>query len=348
MQMPPETQVVIDFDDNRGASALVGPYGQNLALIERRLGVVVDSRGNHISIAGSRDGCDAARRVLETLYAQATQGHELSQGDVEGAIRAVIANAEPLRAAQRRNIEAAFRCPVRETYGLSEIVAAANECEHGAMHLWPAAGVLEILDDGRPVAAGAAGELVSTGLMNPDMPLIRYRTGDRCSLGAEQADCPCGRTLPLLGSIEGRCDDIIYTRDGRRVGRLDPIFKASLPSQEAQIVQETSLSSYLAERSPDRLLVFCDEEAEVADPLAVLRDAKCKLGNVPSLALLIGPEGGFDPAEREALLAAANVLPISLGPRILRADTAAVAGLALLQAVLGDWTGAQPRTTMSP
>ena len=72
-------------------SALVGPYGQNLALIERRLGVVVDSRGNHITIAGSRDGCDAARRVLETLYAQATQGHDLAQGDVEGAIRAVIA-----------------------------------------------------------------------------------------------------------------------------------------------------------------------------------------------------------------------------------------------------------------
>ena len=60
MQVPPETQVVIDFDDNRAASALVGPYGQNLALLERRLGVVVDSRGNHITIAGSRDGCDAA------------------------------------------------------------------------------------------------------------------------------------------------------------------------------------------------------------------------------------------------------------------------------------------------
>src|SRR5258708_1533950 len=86
MQIPPETQVVIDFDDNRAASALVGPYGQNLALIERRLGVVVDSRGNHISIAGSRDGFDAARRVLETLYAQAVQGHDLAQGDVEGGI----------------------------------------------------------------------------------------------------------------------------------------------------------------------------------------------------------------------------------------------------------------------
>src|SRR6516225_7967709 len=91
MQIPPETQVVIDFDDNRAASALVGPYGQNLAQIERRLGVVVDSRGNHITIAGSRDGCDAARRVLEALYAQAVQGQDLTQGDVEGAIRAVIA-----------------------------------------------------------------------------------------------------------------------------------------------------------------------------------------------------------------------------------------------------------------
>ena len=91
MQIPPETQVVIDFDDNRAASALVGPYGQNLALVERRLGVIVDSRGNHITIAGSRDGCDAARRVLETLYSQAVQGHDLSQGEVEGAIRVVLA-----------------------------------------------------------------------------------------------------------------------------------------------------------------------------------------------------------------------------------------------------------------
>ena len=91
MQVPPETQVVIDFDDNRAVSSLVGPYGQNLALIERRLGVVADSRGNHITIAGSRDGCDAARRVLEMLYEQAMRSQDIAQGDVEGAIRAVIA-----------------------------------------------------------------------------------------------------------------------------------------------------------------------------------------------------------------------------------------------------------------
>src|ERR1700686_4118034 len=107
MQIPPETQVVIDFDNNRAASALVGPYGQNLALVERRLGVVVDSRGNHITIAGSRDGCDAARRVLETLYTQATQGHDLAQGDVEGAIRAVIAQGS-LFEFDAKNVRSAF------------------------------------------------------------------------------------------------------------------------------------------------------------------------------------------------------------------------------------------------
>lgn len=87
----PETQVVIDFDDNRAASSLVGPYGQNLAIVERRLNVVVDSRGNHITITGTRDACDAARRVLETLYAQAVQGHDLAPGEVEGSIRATLA-----------------------------------------------------------------------------------------------------------------------------------------------------------------------------------------------------------------------------------------------------------------
>ncbi len=85
----------------------------------------------------------------------------------------------------------------------------------------------------------------------------------------------------------------------------------------------------------DRLLIFCDEEAAVADPIAVLRAAP---RNLPP-ALLIGPEGGFAAEERAMLLRHPHVLRIALGPRILRADTAAVAALALVQAVLGDWRG---------
>jgi 16S rRNA (uracil1498-N3)-methyltransferase len=92
----------------------------------------------------------------------------------------------------------------------------------------------------------------------------------------------------------------------------------------------------LAERDPARLLVFCDEDAEVKDPVAALAAARC--GSAPmALAVLVGPEGGFAEEERAALLRVPNAVRLALGPRILRADTAAVAALALVGAVLGDW-----------
>jgi len=90
---PSTTQTVRSFDDNRLASQLFGQYGQNLALIERRLGVVAEQRGNHVTLAGSRDGVEQARRVLEGLYERLKRGDELVSGDVEGAIRLVISQA---------------------------------------------------------------------------------------------------------------------------------------------------------------------------------------------------------------------------------------------------------------
>jgi phosphate starvation-inducible PhoH-like protein len=85
------TQLMLAFDDNKLASVLFGQYGQNLALIERRLGVQAEQRGNHVTLDGSRSGCEQARHVLEGLYEQAKRGRDLSQGDVEGAIRQAIA-----------------------------------------------------------------------------------------------------------------------------------------------------------------------------------------------------------------------------------------------------------------
>ena len=106
-----------------------------------------------------------------------------------------------------------------------------------------------------------------------------------------------------------------------------------------QIAAPARLDAVLADWPRERLLVFCDEDAEEHDPIAALQAAKERFGDGPPLAVLIGPEGGFDPAERAALVAQPFVLRLSLGPRILRADTAAVAALALIQAVLGDWRG---------
>jgi 16S rRNA (uracil1498-N3)-methyltransferase len=93
------------------------------------------------------------------------------------------------------------------------------------------------------------------------------------------------------------------------------------------------LEKALAEWPEDRLLVFCDEDAPQQSPLDALAGAAGA-----GVSLLIGPEGGFDEAERRAILALPRVLRLSLGPRILRADTAAVAALALIQATHGDWT----------
>ena len=106
-----------------------------------------------------------------------------------------------------------------------------------------------------------------------------------------------------------------------------------------QIAPEQPLAKALAAMPANRLLIFCDEDAPVADPLAALRAAAAS--QPASIAVLIGPEGGFDDSERALLLRRPNTLRLSLGPRVLRADTAAVAALAIVQAALGDWGGAR-------
>jgi 16S rRNA (uracil1498-N3)-methyltransferase len=101
----------------------------------------------------------------------------------------------------------------------------------------------------------------------------------------------------------------------------------------ADVADPVPLERFLERRDAQRLLVFCDEAAEVADPLAALRAAPASRG----VDVLIGPEGGFAEEERTLLLGQPQTLRLALGPRILRADTAAVAALALVQAALGDW-----------
>jgi 16S rRNA (uracil1498-N3)-methyltransferase len=96
------------------------------------------------------------------------------------------------------------------------------------------------------------------------------------------------------------------------------------------------LPRWLEAIETQRLVVFCDEDAPLRDPLAALT-AACAGDAAPPLAVLIGPEGGFSEEERTLLLARESVLRLALGPRILRADTAAVAALALVQTALGDW-----------
>jgi phosphate starvation-inducible PhoH-like protein len=82
-------EIVLEFDDNKLASALFGRHAENLALIERRLGVTADQRGNKVTLEGDSEACQQARRVLAALYKQLKGGHHITHGDVEGAIRQV-------------------------------------------------------------------------------------------------------------------------------------------------------------------------------------------------------------------------------------------------------------------
>lgn len=171
-----------------------------------------------------------------SLYALALGFLELGRQDFSMTV--AFTSAEPVHQYQRDAITQAFHCPVRETYGMTEIVAAASECASGRKHLWPEVGWVEVVESDKVLPVGTSGAIVCTGLLNTDMPLIRYRNGDRGQLSREQETCQCGRKLPLIESIDGRTDDLLYTMDGRQIGRLDPIFKADLPIREAQIVQE--------------------------------------------------------------------------------------------------------------
>jgi 16S rRNA (uracil1498-N3)-methyltransferase len=106
----------------------------------------------------------------------------------------------------------------------------------------------------------------------------------------------------------------------------------------ASVAEPLNLGKYLEQRDNKRLLIFCDEAAEISDPIAALTGAR--EAALAGIDVLIGPEGGFAEEERTLLLKQASILRLALGPRIMRADTAAVAALGLVQTVLGDWSGA--------
>jgi len=115
---------------------------------------------------------------------------------------------------------------------------------------------------------------------------------------------------------------VIAVEAAEQTGRMD------VP----EVVPPEKLDRLLADWDPARRLMFCDEAGDAPPASAALADAP-----VGPWAILIGPEGGFSPAERQGVRATPGAVPVSLGPRILRADTAAISAMTLWQSALGDW-----------
>ena len=164
----------------------------------------------------------------------------LERNGAEGHItpRAILTTAETLLDYQRDVIEQVFKTKVYDQYASTEGAPFITECEYGNLHINPESGIFEFLKpDNTPADFGEMAQLCVTSFVTKAMPLIRYKIGDWAIKKA--GHCGCGRKMPLVETIVGRVEDILYTKQRGYVGRLDPIFK-KLPNSivEAQIIQE--------------------------------------------------------------------------------------------------------------
>lgn len=151
--------------------------------------------------------------------------------------RFIVCYSENLYEEHRIEMEAYWGCPIYNRYGHNEGCISAGSCTEQRLHLSAEMGHTEILRaDGTPAAAGEQGRVIATGFFTHAMPLIRYDTRDMATLSTER--CPCGRTLPVLESVDGRADDLVRTRDGKVVAALRSVFAHTEGIRLTQIVQE--------------------------------------------------------------------------------------------------------------
>jgi phenylacetate-CoA ligase len=151
--------------------------------------------------------------------------------------RVVLTSSEKLTDEMRETLSRVYRCPVFDGYSGVEACCLASECEHHRLHVSPDVGVLELVDDqGRPVGPGEEGQVIATGLLNFDQPLVRYRTGDLAVWSDEP--CPCGRAMPVLRELVGRLDDTVVGPDGREMTCFHRVFAGLRGVREGQVVQE--------------------------------------------------------------------------------------------------------------
>lgn len=153
-------------------------------------------------------------------------------------LKAVITSSEKLTDAMRETFQRVYHCKSFDSWSGLEACGLVSECEHGSLHISPDLGLIELLNEvGKPVAPGEVGEVVCTGFVNYDQPLIRYRIGDLMRLGDKP--CSCGRAMPVIKEIVGRIEDTVVGKDGREMVRFHGIF-INLPNLiEAQIIQHT-------------------------------------------------------------------------------------------------------------
>jgi phenylacetate-CoA ligase len=216
----------------------------------------------------------------EFLYGYASAltkfGQYLREKNIDGRslrLKAVISTSEILYEHQRKLLEDVFGCKIVNEYGAAEAGIIAFECPQGGVHLTSENVYVEILRNGKPTEKeGEIGEVVLTELHNYALPLIRYKLGDLAVSSSRQ--CPCGRALPLLESIQGRSNDLVVTPEGKSLhSEVFSYINRDLMSQgflikEFKIIQELK----------DKLNVLVTHSASEAAVNALKKQIKKHVG----------------------------------------------------------------------
>lgn len=212
---------------------------------------------------------DAMAPTVIATYpsAAALLAQERLQGRMRTVPREMWTGGEHLSPATRELIGRAFGCALADSYGASEFLSIAFQCEHGALHLNSDWAILEPIDSrGRPVPPGEAGATVLlTNLANQVQPIIRYDLGDRVVLHANR--CACGSPLPVI-EVEGRCEDTLCLGSGRTGSvRVLPLALSTAIEEEAglfdfQVVQNGPCDLLLRTGSQDAGAVLMLRKAQ--------------------------------------------------------------------------------------
>lgn len=180
-------------------------------------------------------------------------------------LKAVITSSEKLSPEMRETFRRVYQCETYDSYSGVEACGLISETPDGYLVNSPDVGILEVLDEnGKAVPDGVSGEVVSTGLLNFDQPLIRYRIGDRVSLGKE-GKIPMNINMPVIAQIEGRVEDKVVGPDGRHMVRFHGIFINHPGLVASQVVQEKINLIIL------RLVTNSSYSKKISEPIMIQR-----------------------------------------------------------------------------
>ena len=184
--------------------------------------------------------------------------------------RMVFSGAELLSEADRQLISSAFEAELFDFYACTELGWLAWECKaHNGYHVNADSVLLEFLDDdGESVAPGEKGRVVGTSLFNNVMPLIRYELEDVAV--PVNDDCPCGTTLPLIRSVEGRADDFLIAADGKKIS---PTVFFPYPFESVEWIRQFRI----IQESRKKLIIQVVPKKALEDREEIVERAKRKL-----------------------------------------------------------------------